>query len=311
MTHDNNNSLPFRESVELLLQLHDVMTKGNPDGEEADAIRDAMDVPWYAMSHSKQALVRGLSADLYTIGASESSAKESSLPTGELEGLVRDNKWSEVLDLVRLNQATLSSHEAAFTRAVAWMHLGQPEVALRFFRELERLRALSDAERIWLLTCLMQTGRTGETIEVATQFVESQNPLVRLRAANSLSLAAQQLTGGEAHEVRDRAIEITEEALPKVEPLVDEDHTAKLIWRSSLFQLTLDYEEVGQSSKAAAACQRILEREPTNFDAQILMDWLIYEQDPDAARQRFRGHFRTRLPQQTRELPSLVTDSAA
>jgi tetratricopeptide (TPR) repeat protein len=301
----------FDESVRLLLELHDLIAAGRGDDPEADTIRDLMEPPWYAMTEAQQQLVNGLSADLYTIGKGPGTGERVSLPTNEIERLVADENWPAVLDLVRSKQELLPSDEAAFTRAVAWMHLGQSEVALRFFRELERLRPLSDAESIWLLTCLMQTGRTEETLEAATRFVDSENPLVRLRASNSLSLAAAKLPGNDERDARRRAIAIAEEAIPHVEPFVSKDRTATLLWRSSLFQLALDYEECGDRQKAVAACQRILSWEHSNLDAQILLDWLTYEEDPNAARERFRVHFRRRLQQPTpdRKLPCFVTDS--
>jgi tetratricopeptide (TPR) repeat protein len=275
------------------------MTTGDPDGEEADAIRDAMEDPWYAMSRSEQQLVRGLSADLYTIGQPPVSDKRESIPSEELQQFVDNADWPAVLEVVRSKQTSLDADEAAFLRAVAWMHLGQPEVALCFLREVERLRPLSDSDKIWLLTCLMQTVRLDETLKHASAFAESPNPLVRLRASNALSLAAQKLPSSESDKTRLHSIALAEEALGKVEPLISEDRTAKLLWQSTLFQLALDYEEIDNTPKAVSSCRRLLEEQPNNFDAQMLMDWLILQEDPDQANAGFRRHFRERLPQRT------------
>jgi hypothetical protein len=75
--HDLSPS--FRASVLLLVQLHHEMATGDPDGEKADVIRDAMDLHWYQMSERERQLLRGLSADLYTIGETWESPREVSV----------------------------------------------------------------------------------------------------------------------------------------------------------------------------------------------------------------------------------------
>jgi hypothetical protein len=52
----------YAEYERLLLKLHDLMTQGKGDSEEADAIRDAMDDPWNRLTAVEAARASGLSA---------------------------------------------------------------------------------------------------------------------------------------------------------------------------------------------------------------------------------------------------------
>jgi hypothetical protein len=58
----------FDRSVGQLLELHRVTIAGGEESVEADAIRESMDVDWWDLSPKERDLVRGLSADLFTIG---------------------------------------------------------------------------------------------------------------------------------------------------------------------------------------------------------------------------------------------------
>jgi hypothetical protein len=56
---------PVLESARLLRELHALFAQGKEESEEADAIREQMEEPWYAMTPQEQERMRGLSADLY------------------------------------------------------------------------------------------------------------------------------------------------------------------------------------------------------------------------------------------------------
>jgi hypothetical protein len=49
----------------LLRLLHEEIRAGRGDGEEADAIRDRMDLPWYSMTAEGQDRAGALSVRLY------------------------------------------------------------------------------------------------------------------------------------------------------------------------------------------------------------------------------------------------------
>jgi hypothetical protein len=135
------SSIAFRDYVQLLLQLHNEMSTGDPDGERADEIRDEMDRPWSEMTEAEHGLVNGLSADLYTIGTNRPKP-ERQPPQDVLERFkeaIEALNWPVVLELTREHEQGFDAAQVAEMRGVAWMHLGVPQVALQFFEERMRL----------------------------------------------------------------------------------------------------------------------------------------------------------------------------
>ncbi len=60
-------SSDYRVIVRGIRELHRLTLEGMDESPEADAVRDAMDTPWEALSESERMRVNGLSADLYSI----------------------------------------------------------------------------------------------------------------------------------------------------------------------------------------------------------------------------------------------------
>lgn len=60
----NTPESPAEEYARLLGKLHELITQGEGDSAEADAIRDEMDGPWYALTEQERERLNGLSEDL-------------------------------------------------------------------------------------------------------------------------------------------------------------------------------------------------------------------------------------------------------
>lgn len=56
---------PFRQYVELLRELHLLMSTGKGDSKEADDIRDQMDMPWLELNDEEHIASGRLSEYLY------------------------------------------------------------------------------------------------------------------------------------------------------------------------------------------------------------------------------------------------------
>jgi hypothetical protein len=63
----NTPSQAVLESARLLRELHLLFLQGKDQSKEADAIRDDMETPWYAMTPADQERIGGLSEDLYAL----------------------------------------------------------------------------------------------------------------------------------------------------------------------------------------------------------------------------------------------------
>lgn len=139
--HANGQHTPaFQESVRLMVRLHYAMTNGDPDGPEADAIRDCMESPWYAMTASEQELVGGLSEDLYTIGSDRPCVGDD---LGAINSQLAESLAAQSIDegivFLRQHQLELPSEQVAALRGMFWARLRQPEAARAFFEEAARI----------------------------------------------------------------------------------------------------------------------------------------------------------------------------
>ena len=144
---------PVRAYARLLLGLHDLIAAGRGDDPEADALRDQMDTPWYAMTEAEQERVGGLSEDLYALA--ENNRRSVKMSTEERKKWGRDfgaafeaGAWDGALELLRRPPDDAAADLVALSRAECWEHLGVPEVALRFMRAGTRLGADS-VLRLW------------------------------------------------------------------------------------------------------------------------------------------------------------------
>jgi hypothetical protein len=136
----NQYSPAFYESARLMVDLHRAMSTGDPDGPEADAIRDRMDQPWYQMTCDEQDLVRGLSQDLYTIGMDRTITGQLAIDVeAELREALSGRTPKVVLELLRKKESYLLPDQVAALRGVCWDRLGCQEAAATFFEEAVRL----------------------------------------------------------------------------------------------------------------------------------------------------------------------------
>jgi hypothetical protein len=137
---------PARAYGRLLLRLHDLITKGQGDDPQADAVRDQMDTPWYAMTEAEQERLGGLSEDLYSLAENNArsvkmSAEERRKWGQEFGAAFEAGDWDRALVLLRRPPDDVPADHVAFFQADCWEQLASPEVALRFMRAATRLNA--------------------------------------------------------------------------------------------------------------------------------------------------------------------------
>lgn len=133
-----SQSTPFDEYVRLLCALHELISAGQGDSEQADAIREAMDRPWHLLSSAEISRADWLSEDLYSLDATsarEPSPESSGSSPGELlVQVVVSKDLDELLKLLRSHADQLPFDRMACLRAFVWMSLQHPEPARLFLQ---------------------------------------------------------------------------------------------------------------------------------------------------------------------------------
>jgi hypothetical protein len=163
----------FRQYVELIGELHQLMAAGRGETPEAEAVRDRMDAPWRYLDEAMIARVRGLSADLYSVEGEprrmtpSPSTEQSRLVARQLVAARESHNHDEVLRLLRDVSAYFASELVAYLRGSIWLDLGFPAIAVLFFEYAWRVAPESkNYGWIWLNT-LVEAGRLDEAVAVA------------------------------------------------------------------------------------------------------------------------------------------------
>ena len=125
----------FSESVGLMLKLHRLFLRGQDEEPEGEALRDAMEPHWYAMTEDEQRLVRKLSGHLYCVGDRITAAPPAFEVRQAFAQARRDERWVEVLDLLRDHPGLAAPRDRLLLRAQAWAGLGVREAADEFIRD--------------------------------------------------------------------------------------------------------------------------------------------------------------------------------
>jgi hypothetical protein len=86
-------------------ELHHLLGAGKEDSPEAEAVRDATDGPWEALSEVERTRVRNLSEDLYSLFepplAPRPMGPREQAKLGEAFEANRRGEWDRALDLLR------------------------------------------------------------------------------------------------------------------------------------------------------------------------------------------------------------------
>lgn len=129
----------YLEHERLLKELHDLIKVGKNNTDEANAVREKMEDPWYSLSQEEHDRLSGLSADLYSLSGEEipillTVAEECQL-IDAINTALQNKKWEEALGLYRKGPQIYSARNLAARRATCWYELGHYRAACWFFLE--------------------------------------------------------------------------------------------------------------------------------------------------------------------------------
>jgi hypothetical protein len=141
MTADNT-----RNYIRGVLRLFNSMDNDQDESEEADALREKMVEPWYALSDVERRRMDGLAMDLFELQALramnadpavreiDSCSDESRVR--EYEQLKDEGNFDRALEFLRQRKADFAPHQLWKYRGDCWYLIGVPEVAVEFYREV-------------------------------------------------------------------------------------------------------------------------------------------------------------------------------
>jgi hypothetical protein len=165
MNPRSSPSAATREYAQLLLELHALDQQGREESADAEAIRDKMDRPWYAMPQRETDLMRGLSEDLYQVSAGKYPSKAMTpeerheYAEAGRQALARfdvdPDPWLHFLR--RPYPEDLPSDAIPYWQSETWQQLGFPEAAQQFRAFAERCSPGGQTGGFALLILLLGT----------------------------------------------------------------------------------------------------------------------------------------------------------
>jgi hypothetical protein len=148
----NANEKPVLKYARCLRELHALDQLGRHDSEEADAIRDEMDEPWYAMTAQERERMGGLSEDLYALNKggppqiamnfseiqawkAEAESRKIQYFQGDIDGWLRF--WRKPRPQNFPPPSGNSNSVVHFLQAQCWERLGDSDTAALFMKAAE------------------------------------------------------------------------------------------------------------------------------------------------------------------------------
>ncbi len=131
----------FKKSKELLLKLHEMVAQGTDQTDEADVLRDSMDLPARGLSPLEFTRLKGLAGDLYMLNGEEVKVKTGQ-PYRHEEFCANQavKNWDEILSILRKSNFPGPEEGVALLRGMCWFEIGEIDVALLFIEHAEKLQ---------------------------------------------------------------------------------------------------------------------------------------------------------------------------
>lgn len=293
-----NRSAVYHEYAALLRRLHEVMSRGGGDSPEADAIRDEMDGPWYALCEEERELVGGLSADLYTLTSDSPIEHPTEFGVFDAElahgiRVARDSQdHQRLLETLRENPERVSADRAAFLRSLSYEQLGDVESAVLFLERAVNLSKDEDSYAVALLMKLVEHGYVQRALEWATVFQhlcknrDTSNQL-RLTVGHVYLNAAMHETSAKSEISLRRASNIFEQ-VASFEDIDGADEHGRLLVTHAFLSLAVTRRLRNEHEKANAPLDMASAIDPQGKLVLAIRDLLIVKAGSQATRDNLR-----------------------
>jgi len=271
----------FQEAAALLLELHYLMEQGKSETDEANEVRDRMEANWEKLDDVKRARIRGLSADLYSLGDDSpivhppGSHVRTERASKELTEAELREDWDSQLEFLRINPDEVGADLAAYIRGFCWTKLGLREVGMLF---LERAAGNDAKFRPPIIIWMIEAGREAEAIELCRDvfnMMRQFDPVRVFTIASACSIIATRIAKSKEEQLEwiDRVIQATEygqSEYPNWQYPSDLDYLRSPGARHMYETLAWCYLVKGDLAKTRRACNEALKLAPDDRNLKML-----------------------------------------
>jgi tetratricopeptide (TPR) repeat protein len=283
-------SANYLVTVRGLRELHRLTVTGRQDSPEADAVRDATDLPWQALTEVEKKRLSGLSEDLYSITDPRQAAPRELNPQVqsrlvEVYQARQRGEWDRVLELLRRWATYIEPSVLGYLRGTTWRDAGDPQTAAIFLEQAASLQPDNGNYLAFLLDTLNRFDltearrRAGEILEAPDRY----EPVVIARATDVLFDAARSLPMVEASRLFNRLIPILESALTRIEA-GDEGGVDRSTFSWTCALLGFCHESLGETQAALSCYSRGIAADPSNDGLLVARGIHLYGGSPRAVK---------------------------
>ncbi|MCY2988457.1 MAG: hypothetical protein NTY19_11410 [Planctomycetota bacterium] len=266
-------------------ELHQFLAAGKDDSPEADALRDATDGPWKALSEVERNRIRNLSEDLYSLVEPPPAAQpmnfQAQAKLNEAFEARQRGEWDRALDLLRRWRAHIDPALVSYLRGSIWLEAGDPETAALFYEHALRLQPNTENYQAMFLYAL-NIANPAAAKNLAGDYLkeyERFSPHAIARAADIVLLSARTTSATEANQVFDRLEPILKETLVRVQQK-DPSEVDRSTCVTIHALLGFGYEFVGKTQAALESYSQGLQLEPENDAILLARGILLYGTSP-------------------------------
>jgi tetratricopeptide (TPR) repeat protein len=268
-------------------ELHRLGLECQDDSPEADAIRDATDGPWEALSETERRRVSGLSEDLYSISEPVSEVPETN-PQAQaklVEAFEASHRgeWDRALELVRRWGKHLSPAPISYLRGLIWLEAGDAEAAALFCEHAAQLEPQNGKYLAYYLKALdiIDPTEARRKSEEILQDSEDHPPLAVATASAIMLMAIRRVTEAEAVSWSKRLVSVLEKNISRISA-GDDGGLDQSAYALASGLLGISYERVGENRKALESYSCGLQVDPNNVAMLVYRGILLYGSSPQA-----------------------------
>jgi len=272
----------------LLRQLHALNAADKLDSPEADDLRDKMDVEWKELTVEERALLRGLSADLYSLTNEEIMPSDVYLNEISLMQAAQQEyetgDWVSLLDTLRAIFTRFPPAVVAYMRGRCWSELGRPEPAYWFFDWAHKLDPLQPNYELLALDAMFRSSRRQEAVDKSREVLKSPDarPHIVFGAARLVSEIARQLPKEQAARLYADITKSLQAGLERIAHDRTLNVVPSLVLAARL-NLAIAYERLGEVVMARNEYDRSVVAYPGRDEMIIARAMFLLSDDPDNA----------------------------
>lgn len=280
-------SAAYREFASTVRSLHRLAVEGRDESPEADAIREASDLPWDALTEAERERATGLSGDLYSVSEvaheTEPMNPQAQLKINDFYESRRRGEWDRALKLLRRWYKYIDPPLLAYLRGVTWLEAGDRESAVLFF---ESARERDPDNPDYQVACLrvVDYEDINEFVESVLRSTADYSPFVVVEAVANAMKPYYSRDQGEAPHPQNlrRFSPILEEMIQRLEVHSDEGAESHRVLCSIL--LGLCHQRLGEHQAAVSAYSKGLAIDPQNGTLLTARGCVGYGSGGDAIR---------------------------